>query len=219
MIEELKNQIDELFEAAPKTRAAYELKEELLANSTERYRDLTAENIPEREALDIVINSIGDINQLFVKEHQEQAYLAGQLFKAEAVKKAALLKAVGTGMYIMGFCLMMITMHFFSSPLLSWGVLIMTAAVATGILVYANAAYPKYQRGDDTMVEEFREWNSSRQIKKTFRQSVTIIVWMLILTTYFLLSFATGAWYITWIIFLIGICAHAVVNLVFQIRE
>jgi hypothetical protein len=46
MHEKLRKSVEELFENAPKTHRATELKEELLANLTDKYDDLVPGHIP-----------------------------------------------------------------------------------------------------------------------------------------------------------------------------
>ncbi len=216
MVEELKKYIDEVFEAAPKTRAAYELKEELLANSTERYFDLVEDKVPEKEAFDIVINSIGDFDQLFEKE---EIKVSSPSERDEIIKKTAFYKALAVGLYIFSFCVAFIFEELTPFGEFGFVAMLMIVALATGILVYVGAAYPKYKKTDDTVVEEFKEWNSKQKKRKSIQGSVSTIVWMIILVLYFMCSFATGAWHISWVMFLIGACAQAIVNLVFQLRD
>lgn len=216
MIDELRKHIEELFISAPKTRAAYELKEELMANSTERYFDLVEEKIPEKEALDIVINSIGDINELFANEEEKATV---QPVHDDVLKKIALYKAFAIGLYIIGFCGMITIEEFLPFRELGFIFMLLIAAIATSILVYVGIAYPKYKKTDDTIVEEFKEWNSSQKKKKSVQGSVSTIVWMIVLVLYFLVSFTTMAWHITWIMFLIGVCAQAIVNLLFELND
>jgi len=217
VIEELRKYIDELFASAPKTRAAYELKEELMANSTERYFDLVEDKVPEKEAFDIVIYSIGDINQLFGQEEAEK--VMQQPMDQGTLKKAAFYKSLAIGLYIVGFCVMITIEEFTAFGNLGFIMMMLIVAIATAILVYTAAAYPKYQKTDDTLVEEFKEWNSSQKKKKSIQASVNTIVWMTILVLYFLISFTTMAWHITWIMFLIGACAQAIVNLLFELKD
>lgn len=216
MIEELKKYIDELFKDAPKTRAAYELKEELLANSSDRYFDLVEDGIAENEALDIVIHSIGDIDQLFSAEAVKSKDTARD---EETRKKVALYKSIAIGMYIMGFAFAVAIDEFTRFPSLGPIVMLVMIALATCILVYVGMAYPKYKKADDTVVEEFKEWNSSQKKKKAIKSSVNTIIWMIITVLYFIISFATFAWHVTWIIFLVGVCAQAIANLVFNLYE
>lgn len=216
MVEELRKYIEELFKTAPKTKAAYELKEELMANSTERYFDLVEEKVPEQEALDIVINSIGDIDQLF---ESEVVNMAPPQHNEAILKKTAFYKALAIGLYIVGFCVAYVAEEYTYDGTIGFAAMLLFAAVATSLLVYVNTAYPKYKRTDDTIVEEFKEWSSSKQKKKSIQKSVSTIVWMIVLILYFLISFATFAWEITWIIFLIGVCAQSIVNLLFQLND
>lgn len=216
MIEELRKYIEDLFAKAPKTRAAYDLKEELMANSTERYRDLVADHVPEHEALDIVIHSIGDINQLFTAGDPQAV---PPYPSDESRKKTALYKAIAVGMYIFGFCIAVSFDLFFWRGDLGFIIMLMIAAAATSLLIYTNLAYPNYKKADDTMVEEFKEWNHRQKKQQSIRQSVNTILWMVILILYFLISFTTMAWYITWVIFLIGVCAQAIVKLLFQLKD
>lgn len=216
MKEELRSYIDKLFADAPKTRAAFELKEELMANSMERYQDLINDRVPEKEAFDIVIHSIGDISQLFSENEEKTAH---QPVNDGIRKKTALYRSAAVGLYILGFCAMIIIREFTSFGTLGFVAMLLFFAVATCILVYMSSAYPSYRRCDDTVAEEFKEWNSGQKKNQAVHQLVDTIVWMLVLIIYFFLSFTTGEWKITWIIFLIGVCAQEVVDLIFKLKE
>lgn len=216
MNQELKKYIDDLFESAPRTKAAYELKEELLANANERYADLIKDGIPEKESLDIVIHSIGDVKELFpqteVREYKNEA-------DDQTIKRIALYKSVAIGMYILGFVMMIAVEEIFEFGNLGAVLLFTMAALATSILVYVGAAYPKYKKNADTMVEEFKEWNHNQKKEKAIRSSVKTILWMVVLILYFIISFVTYAWHITWVIFLVGACAQAILNLLFELKS
>lgn len=216
MSEELRSYLEELFKDAPKTKAAYELKEELIANSTERYLDLLKDSVPEKEALNIVIHSIGDVNQLFAEV--ESPMVVNQPDEA-MIKKTALMKSIAIGMYILGVALAIgideLTIGSGVGPIL----MLVMAGLATSLLVYTNMAYPKYKKMDDTMVEEFKEWKHNKGKNKAVRNSVYLIIWMVIVILYFLASFLTMAWHITWLLFLAGACAHAIAVLVFNLKE
>ncbi|MBQ7321215.1 MAG: hypothetical protein IJW99_03885 [Clostridia bacterium] len=47
--------------------------------------------------------------------------------------------------------------------------------------------------------------------------SINSALWMLVLVVYFLLSFATGAWHITWLTFLIGIALSNILRAIFDL--
>ena len=57
-----------------------------------------------------------------------------------------------------------------------------------------------------------------------FRQSAkrvapVALIWTLVLVAYFIISFNTGAWYITWVIFLIGGSIQSIVSLAYSLHK
>ena len=80
--------------------------------------------------------------------------------------------------------------------------------------------YPNYKkRKEESLVELYKEARYSSNQEKAIKRSVSVIIWTIILVSYFIISFATDAWYITWVIFLIGACAQAVSELIFSIKR
>ena len=57
----LEKYIEYLFENAPDTKEAKEMKEEILSNLMEKYNDLLADGYSESEAYDIAVRGLGDI--------------------------------------------------------------------------------------------------------------------------------------------------------------
>ncbi|MCM1212941.1 MAG: hypothetical protein NC331_16780 [Lachnospiraceae bacterium] len=51
------------------------------------------------------------------------------------------------------------------------------------------------------------------------RKSVNSIIWTLALVLYFIISFVTYAWEVTWVIFPMALCAQSIVRLIFSLRE
>lgn len=51
---------------------------------------------------------------------------------------------------------------------------------------------------------------------KERRSACLSLLWLVIVILYFGLSFMTGAWYITWVIFLIGAAVHPIVKVNIQ---
>jgi len=68
-------------------------------------------------------------------------------------------------------------------------------------------------------VEEFREWQADTQDKKQMRTAVSSALWSLILVLYFIISFTTRAWHISWIIFIIGILVEALINIFYAMTD
>lgn len=223
MKEAIKNYIDELFADAPKTRKAMELKEEVAQNTIEKYQDLIAEGYQEQDAYQIVINSIGDVTELF-EELKEQNPL---ILSREDRKKKAVLTAAAVGIYIFAGVIFLIyriiaRKFFFTFPEMDLLGLAITALICippTCMLVYAAHMYPDYKKEEDTLVEVYKENLHTRNKEKALQTSVSVIIWMLTITIYFIISFVTSAWHVTWIAFLIGGCIQAITALVFSLRR
>ncbi len=224
MDEKLRAHIEKLFENAPGTRKAFELKEELLANSKERYQDLVADGVSPEDAYKHVISSIGNVSELFhgLEELPQESYQDSE----EKRKKYAIVKTAAVGIYLFSFVLFMALMVvdgfvYSNVDISNLGLVLMFLIdiIPTCMLVYISSIYPKYKRKSDTVVEEFKEWNDNSRKVKSIKGSVIFIGWALIVLLYFIISFATYAWYVTWIIFLAGICVHAMIELLFRLKE
>ena len=92
-------------------------------------------------------------------------------------------------------------------------------AIGTGILIYNTMTKPKYNREDDTVVEEFKEWKTNKAEKRATRVSVSVALWSILLALYFVISFTTYAWYLTWIIFVLGIAFEALINIYVAVKK
>ena len=53
---------------------------------------------------------------------------------------------------------------------------------------------------------------------KEFR-ALSTVIWSISVVAYFLVSLFTGAWYITWVIFLIGTAIISIIKAVFELRR
>ena len=89
----------------------------------------------------------------------------------------------------------------------------------TVMLVYAANMYPGYTKKEkDDMVELYKEAKYSSNKEKAVRRSINSIIWTLTLVLYFIISFTTYNWHISWIIFLIAACVQAIVKLIFELK-
>ena len=55
-----------------------------------------------------------------------------------------------------------------------------------------------------TILEMISKYNKGKPIPQVLRIGLTVILWLMVVITYFLVSFFTGAWHLTWIIFIVG---------------
>ncbi|MBD5496638.1 MAG: FAD-dependent thymidylate synthase [Lachnospiraceae bacterium] len=224
MNERVKKYLDELFEDAPKTRKAMELKEEMMQNSMEKYQDLLSDGWSEEDAYKNVIGSIGDVTELF--EDLEEKNLLN-LSEADR-KKKAILTSVSVGLYILaGVVLLASTLigDVLGGPRsLDYDTLglVLAAAVCiapTCMLVYAANMYPNYRKKKEDLVEDYKEAKHASNRDKAVRSSISTIIWTVVVILYFVFSFSSGAWHISWVIFLMGGCVEAICSLIYSLRQ
>ena len=216
MREKLRHHIDCLFEEAPVTKRAVELKEEILQNLIDRYEDLLAEGKSEEAAYNIVIAGIGDISGLIedLKRQAEDPYHWGYpIEKIERSRqRSALLVSIAVALYILSVI-----------PALLIGeagiiLMLVIIAVATGLLVYNNMTRLR-PTSEDSVVDEFKAWSYETSGRRELRKAISGALWMIILVIYFLLSFTTGAWYITWVLFLVAGAIESILKAVFDLKR
>jgi hypothetical protein len=218
MYENLRRRLDELFENAPKTRRVNELKEELLANLTDKYNDLVASGKSEDEAVNIAIAGIGDVDEL-IKGLGESDVLNNEKMQKDREKRA-LVTSISVGLYIMSIVVLILCVTVLGlSGEVSVCLMFTIIAIATSLIVYNSISRPKYVKADDTIVEEFKEWKSANSAQIEVLRSVKSIAWLAIVALYFILSFAFHAWAYSWIIFIIGAAIERIIGLVFELRK
>ncbi|MBD5536639.1 MAG: hypothetical protein HDQ99_13455 [Lachnospiraceae bacterium] len=224
MNERVKKYLDELFEDAPKTRKAMELKEEMMQNSMEKYQDLLSDGYLEEDAYKNVIGSIGDVTELF--EDLEEKNLLN-LSEADR-KKKAILTSVAVGLYILAGVVLLgglIVEDMAVGPRnIEWALIgLLLAGVVciapTCMLVYAANMYPDYRKKKEDFVEEYKEAKHLSNRDKAVRSSISTIIWTVVVILYFVFSFSSGAWHISWVIFLMGGCVEAVCSLIYSLRQ
>ena len=207
----IREYVESLFADAPKTAGASDLKEEIIGNLEEKYDDLTAGGMSAEEALESVKSNIGNVEELIAglkgpedTDEKEERERKG--------RKAAGLNAVAIALYILSPALL-IALALMNEPGIGIIVMIACIAAATGIKVYGNSVYPKYKKSDDSMVEDFKEWQSEKQMKKEKKNSYSSLLWSIIVVVYLVVSFTTFAWHITWLIFPIGAIVEKIISI------
>ncbi len=211
MNEKIRAYVAELFEDAPKTQRARDLQDEVYANLLDKYEDLKAEGVPEETILDELKDSIGDVTELIGALRGEQMVPENR----SARQRHALLIALAVMLYILSIVPVLI----FQDEIGVVGMFAM-AAVATGLLIFNGMTKPRYQKTKDTVVEDFKEFTDQKERKdKSLYNAISGGFWMIVVCVYFLLSFITGGWYITWLVFLIGMAIQQVIRIIMMMRD
>lgn len=217
----IREYMDSLFESAPHTQRAYELKIELTQNLIEKYYALMGEGKTAEEAFNITVGSIGDVRELFAQledDENGQPVPPPVYYPQPQVNRQRVFCRV---LAIMLFCLCPVPV-IFVDQVLGWeasglgaiGLFVMVAA-GVGLLVYDRLTNPRQPRPvPGTVVEDFRQWQNGKSKRTNWRAAFNGAYWPLVMAVYFLLSFGTGKWYITWVIFLIAPAVGVVINTV-----
>ncbi len=216
----IREYMDSLFESAPHTQRAYELKIELTQNLIEKYYALVGEGKSQEEAYNLTVGSIGDVRELFAQledDENGQPVPPPVYYPQPQVNQKRVLCRV---LAIMLFILCPVPPIFFNevfylpSGIGAIGMFMMIAA-GVGLLVYDKLTHPRTpQPAPGTVVEDFRQWQQGKTKKSHWRAAFNGAYWPLVVAFYFLLSFGTGKWYITWVIFLIAPAVGVVINTV-----
>lgn len=224
MEEKIKQHFNEIFAEAPKTRQALDLKQEMLQNALDKYNDLRSDGYAEEDAYQNVVNSIGDVSGLLAETEEKNLLNLPEKDR----KKRAMLKAVSVGMYIFagvvffffGMTDSMAGSSYFDFQTFGLCLAALVCIPPTIMLVYAANMYPGYVKKEkQDMVEEYKERRHADNKDKAVKKSINTIIWTLAVIVYFVISFSTYAWHITWIVFLIAFCVQSIVGLIFNLKS
>lgn len=214
----LKKYVDFVFENAPRTKETLEFKEEMLQNLNEKYQDLLNDGKNEDAAYNIAVASIGDMGELIAQlNHKKDTGFTKEEIMRDK-KRSAIVTSIAIAMYIMCVVPVIISEYMGNEM---WGLVIMFSmvAIATIMLVYDNMIKIKNEKSEDTVVESFKEWKYENSENGKKVKAINSAIGSLTVVIYFLLSFTTGAWHITWIIFLIGSAVKQIIKLFFDVKR
>lgn len=176
-------------------RDCEDIKQEILQNTLDRYDDLIAEGKVPEAAYRLAITGIGDINEILGTRPQSAPAHCQPVPEEDTQEKDTtlkkLLRAIAVGLYII--CPMPLFI------LSDWGMdtigLCGTLAIVAVATVLIMLGSKKSENEPEPATE--KEITPETELQK----SVGSMVWTIGLVLYFIISFATGAWHMTWLIF------------------
>ena len=209
MREQLISYVDLLFAA---TDDAEEIKQEILQNTLDRYDDLVAQGKSEQAAYTLAISGIGDISEILEHTAAPAAMdvSSAPAVPAEPERKKKLMRAVAVGMYIC--CpIPVILLSNFGDSILGIVLMFLLIAAATVLMVLSDDG--KEKSNDDCGC------GTAKAKRDPMRRTIGKIITTVTLCVYLLVSFATGAWYITWLIFPIAGALNQLINACMDLKE
>lgn len=217
MNEKIRVYVNNLFEGAPNTKKANDLKDEIISNANDKYNDLISEGKSEQEAYEKVTADIGNVDELISELVKENPIT--REYHEETRRKTAFVVSVSVGLYILSLISVIVLDELGLPDFISASSLFVLAGIPTCILIYHFMSKPKYSKYEDTMVEEFKEWKGKKDKNKEIRKAISSIIWTLTVIIYIFISFTFGIWYISWIIFIIASLIENIITLIFKLGE
>jgi hypothetical protein len=217
MHDKIRAHVEGLFEQAPLNRRTAELKDELIANLSDRYNDLVARGQDEFAAFTTVIDGIGDFDELIggLRQAEQQDPEVIQMDK----QKSALIVSSSVAIAILSFVFLYIG-NLFGDIGVNIGMILTLIcwAAAASMLIYNYMTKPKYEKKSDTMVENFKAWSSEKEDKKGILKLVSSCIWSLATMLFFVFGALFHAWHPAWLVFILAAVANNIVAIVFKMN-
>lgn len=208
MNKKLTNYVEGLFSDCPNTKKAKELKEEILSNLNEHFIEAEKKGYSENEAYTDAISKLGNVDELIQsimpdKDLSEKI----NLYK----KKKAKFTSIGVMCYILGVAIFLglpgvatITNkgNISLCGLIGLIILLVLSAIGTALIIYINIAIP--QEIEAYLVKKEDNWIDKSTKTGNIIGIINDILPVITIAIYFIISFSSGAWHVTWIIFLIN---------------
>lgn len=184
MRDKLKEYVNLLFAGAS---GAEDVREEILQNTLDRYDDLISQGKAPEAAYSLAIMGIGDVQEILgTTPPPEQANPSAEEKNSPLWKR--ILKAAGIFLYILSPVPLFVLSEMGMETIGLCGTLSIVA-LATGLMVIIGGKSGKAEPS-----------------KQDSRSDSRRLLRPLMLALYFIISFATNAWWITWLIFPIFAC-------------
>lgn len=205
MREQLIRYVELLFAGASD---ADEIKQEILHNTLDRYDDLIGQGKTPEAAYRLAISGIGDINEILGGDAPSPAVSGYAAPNPDAAHQenddaqSRKMRATAVAMYILCPVPLFIFTEFGLSTLgLCFTLLLVAAATALIMMARKKSDEPQPSK-DATYISPQRE----------LRRSIEKLMGVISLVVYLIVSFVTGAWFSTWLIFPIMGCIKGLVN-------
>lgn len=127
--------------------------------------------------------------------------------KEDKKNKFARNLAISVGLYILSLVAIILLSALFNQPIIGVSLFFTIIAIATGIIIYSAIVYGKDK-------EEEKKKTKQEKKKDVVAKQLADIIGLVGIIVYLLVSFLTGAWHLTWIIFIAIGLVNAIVKLI-----
>lgn len=213
MREQLTQYVNLLFAGTTDT---YDIQQEILQNTLDKYDDLIGQGWTPEAAYRQAISGIGDIDEILGRQTQASAQFPAPQPQA-AVGKRKLLRSIAIALYI----ICAIPVILFENGNLGVCLTLLIAAIATAIIIIAGKDEKKEAIAAVTATGSYppKGGYPANSPQQKLRKAIRSVIWIVGICFYLLISFASGAWFITWLVFLILPAIQGLVNAIFDLKE
>ena len=209
MREKLKTYIDYLFAGAPQTAATEETKAEILQNTLDKYDDLIAEGKTPEAAYSLAVSGIGDLRDFLTRSAQQSAPASSPVGAVRPCPAwtSSLILAAAIMLYIT--CVIPVILN----GNVVW--MFVMVALATGLLVFRSTFLNPNTQKTENRKEEVEPDTPQIRLRKSINGFISAIS----LVIYLIVSFATMAWHITWVIFPLSAAVQNIIKACFELKD
>ena len=200
MREQLIQYVELLFAGA---KNCEDVKQEILQNTLDRYDDLIAEGKVPEAAYRLAITGIGDINEILGSQPSHTAPQPNQRgSEADSDKYRRLQRGIAIACFIL--CPVPLLLCVVEGQVMI-GITMMLMIIAVGTMLMVVSGKDQAQ--------------PPRRHNSLFVSIAMSLLWPLATIVYFLISFSTGAWHLTWLVFPIAGAISAVIRAIEDWKE
>lgn len=188
--------------------------QEILQNTLDRYDDLIAQGKTPEAAYRLAISGIGDINEILGGKPEYAAVMQSPTPEETDTGDSSfkkIIRAVAIGLYILCPIPLIILSEMGMDTIGLCGTISLVAIATILILLGRKKTAVIERKEEDDSVQ--------RSPRQELRNGVNSLIWAIGLAVYFIISFATMAWYVTWVIFPIIAAIQGLVRAILDLVE
>lgn len=213
----IKKHVDSMFSEVPYSKKAEELKEEIMADMEAAYNDNIAAGDSETEAFRKACDSLGNMDEVIENLIPEKDIIEKidryKRFRAAMTTSAVIIYILAVAVLVAFTTLSTLLGYDPSvSTMLGTVIFLVMCAVATGLIVFSRMTIPQEVVPYIKKTREEPDSYDTSTKKGRFMKAFSSSYWTIVTVIYFLVSFTTHAWGISWLIFLIGAAVEKAVR-------
>ena len=190
-----------------------EIKQEILQNTLDRYDDLIAEGKVPEAAYRLAITGIGDINEILGSSGKIPAAVYSPAAESQTEKVDSPIKKVLRAAAVFLYILCPTPLFILSEMGMDTIGLCATLSIVAVATVLMILGAKKEIRKEKAYAEERSDPRTELE------KSISHVISAVGVAIYFIVSFATGAWYVTWVIFPIVGAVQGLAKAILDLKE